>query len=198
MPLARLAALIGFVALLGACAGSRDVASVSTTDMGSLSTTYDILASSATHEIVGSTTKADSKDKEKDKAKPAQARKRASDAEIAAALISQHRRAHGLGPVKVDPHLNAPAMHQAQVVAQTGWLFHGEFASRMASYGIRGQAAENLSAGLWTVEQVIAQWKASPGHNSNLLLPAITRIGLARVDRPGSTHGRYWALVLAR
>jgi uncharacterized protein YkwD len=197
---ARLAAVLGLVALLAACTSSRDVASLNSTELGSLSTTYDILASSATHEIVGSTTKADSKDKakDKDKDKAPQARKRASDAEIAAALISQHRRAHGLGPVKVDPHLNAPALHQAQVVAQTGWLFHGEFASRMASYGIRGQAAENLSAGLWTVEQVIAQWKASPGHNSNLLLPAITRIGLARVDRPGSTHGRYWALVLAR
>jgi uncharacterized protein YkwD len=189
----RLAAVLGLIALLAACAGpSRDVASLSTSDAASLSTTYDILAGSATSEIVGSTTPT------ADKAKRPQARTRATDADIAAALISRHRRAHGLGPVKVDPRLNAPALHQAQVVAQTGWLFHGEFASRMASYGIRGQAAENLSAGLWTVEQVIAQWKSSPGHNSNLLLPAVTRIGLARVDRPGSTHGRYWALVLAR
>ena len=178
---ARLATVLGLFALLPACVS---------TDIVSTSATYDTLASSATQEIVGSTASTPSPKR--------RLRTLADDAQIAAVLISRHRRAHGLGPVKVDPRLNAPALHQAQVVAQTGWLFHGAFASRMASYGIRGQAAENLSAGLWTIEQVIAQWKASPGHNSNMLLPAIKRIGLARVDRPGSMHGRYWALVLAR
>jgi uncharacterized protein YkwD len=96
--------------------------------------------------------------------------------------------------VKVDSRLNAAAGHQARAIAQTGWLSHGDFANRMASFGIRGKTAENLSVGIGSVEGVIAQWQGSSGHNANMLMPDFSRIGIARVDagRP------YWALVLAR
>ena len=124
----------------------------------------------------------------------AQAAPRASEAGAAAALISRYRASHGLGPVRVDPKLNAAASQQARTVAQTGWLSHGDFAGRMAAFGIRGKAAENLSAGIGSVEGVIAQWQASSGHNTTMLMPEFSRIGIARVD-----SGRpYWALVLAR
>ena len=118
----------------------------------------------------------------------------AADARTAAALISRHRAAHGLGPVQVDAQLNAPAEHQARAIAQMGSLSHGDFAGRMTSYGIRGKAAENLSMGLGSVEQVIAQWQGSPGHNANLLMPEFARMGLGRAD----ANMPYWALVLAR
>src|SRR4051794_12214350 len=117
-----------------------------------------------------------------------------TDAREAALLISGYRAAHGLGPVRVDPLLNRPAEHQARAVAQLGSLSHGDFAARMAAFGVRGKAAENLSAGLDRVDQVIAQWQASSGHNANLLMPEFSRIGLARVQSDRS----YWALVLAR
>ena len=120
-----------------------------------------------------------------------------SDARSAAALISRYRADHGLGAVTVDTRLNRAAEHQARAVAATGILSHGEFTSRMAAYGIKGYRAENLAAGSERVEEVIARWKASPGHNQNMLLPQVTRIGLARVDTPGSGWGRYWALVLS-
>jgi uncharacterized protein YkwD len=120
-----------------------------------------------------------------------------SDAESAARLISRYRAAHGLGPVAVNPRLNSAAEHQARAVAATGILSHGEFTSRMAAYGIRGYRAENLAAGSNAVEDVIARWKASPGHNQNMLLPQVTMVGLARVETPGSGWGRYWALVLS-
>lgn len=122
---------------------------------------------------------------------------RVSEASAAAALISRYRAAHGLGPVKVDSKLTAAARHQAQAAAQTGSLSHGDFPGRMAAFGIRGQAAENLSAGLDALEQVIAQWQGSSGHNANLLLPSATRIGIARADGSGM-YRSYWALVLAR
>jgi uncharacterized protein YkwD len=120
-----------------------------------------------------------------------------SDAKAAAKLISQYRAANGLGGVEVDERLNRAAEHQARAVAATGILSHGEFTSRMASYGITGYRAENLAAGSDSVEHVIARWKASPGHNQNMLLPQVTKVGLARVDSPGQGYGRYWALVLS-
>ena len=120
-----------------------------------------------------------------------------SDAKAAARLISQYRASHGLGPVAVDERLNRAAEHQARAVAMTGILDHGEFTSRMAAYGIRGYRAENLAAGSDKIEDVIARWKASPGHNQNMLLPMVTKVGLARVDSPGLGYGRYWALVLS-
>lgn len=120
-----------------------------------------------------------------------------SEARAAATLISRYRSGYGLGGVSVDDRLNRAAEHQARAVAATGILSHGEFTSRMAAYGIRGYRAENLAAGSNSIDDVIARWKASPGHNQNLLLPQVTRIGLARVDTPGSGWGRYWALVLS-
>jgi uncharacterized protein YkwD len=120
-----------------------------------------------------------------------------SDADTAAALISQYRVAHGLSPVSVDPRLTEAARAQARTVAEAGTLSHGRFTSRMDAFGIGGHAAENLSAGSHTVDRVIARWAASPGHNENLLLPQAQRIGLARADSPGLGYGRYWALVLS-
>ena len=120
-----------------------------------------------------------------------------SEAKAAARLISQYRAAYGLGAVTLNERLNRAAEHQARAVAMTGILDHGEFTSRMAAYGIRGYRAENLAAGSDRVEDVIARWKASPGHNQNMLLPMVTKVGLARVDSPGMGYGRYWALVLS-
>ncbi|HEX2137502.1 MAG TPA: CAP domain-containing protein [Microvirga sp.] len=119
----------------------------------------------------------------------------ATDAAAAASLISAYRVSRGLSPVAVDPRLNRAAEHQARVVAAAGRLSHGDFGERMQQYGILGYAAENLSAGTDGVGEAVNQWKASPGHNQNLLLPEVRRIGLARADSK-SRYGRYWALVL--
>lgn len=125
----------------------------------------------------------------------------AIDASSAAALVSQYRASKGLTPVSLDPALTRLALDQARAVAAIGDLSHdvsGSFSSRLAAARAnRRQAAENLSAGPATVAEVIAQWRASPGHDKNLLLPGAERIGLARVDAPASRYKRYWALVIA-
>jgi uncharacterized protein YkwD len=120
-----------------------------------------------------------------------------SEAAAAASLISAYRVAHGLPAVSVDSRLNDAAVHQARAVAQAGALSHGDFTARMGRYGIRGAAAENLTAGPGTVSEAVARWKASPGHNENLLMPEARRIGLARADA-ANRYGRYWALVLGQ
>jgi uncharacterized protein YkwD len=119
------------------------------------------------------------------------------DVAQAALLISEYRRSKGLGPVAADNQLSDAAEHQARAVAEAGRLSHGAFSSRMDSFKVAGHAAENLSAGADSVAAAIARWKASSGHNANLLLPQARRIGLARADSP-SGYKRYWALVLAQ
>ncbi|MGH1572213.1 CAP domain-containing protein [Methylobacterium sp. P31] len=123
------------------------------------------------------------------------------DEVAAAAAISAYRVQHGLSPVVVDPTLVKAAAFQAGNNARHGQLSHeigGSFASRMASAGLsKSWAAENLSAGSDTLDQVLARWKASPEHNKNMLLPQIRRIGIARVDAPDTRYKRFWALVMA-
>jgi uncharacterized protein YkwD len=120
------------------------------------------------------------------------------DAAQAAALISQYRVQRGLSPVTADGRLNEAAEYQARAVAEAGTLSHGAFASRMDSFKIGGYSAENLSAGSDDVASAIGRWKASAGHNENLLMPQARRIGLARADSPGIGYKHYWALVLAQ
>ena len=120
------------------------------------------------------------------------------DAAQAAALITAYRQAHGLGPVAADRQLNEAAEFQARAVAEAGKLSHGAFASRMVSFKIPGYSAENLSAGSDSVAGALARWKASAGHNDNLLMREARRIGLARADSPGQGYRHYWALVMAQ
>lgn len=119
-------------------------------------------------------------------------------ARSAAGLVSQYRTANGLSPVVADATLSRAAEVQARAIAQAGSLSHGAFASRMASFGINGTSAENLVAGSRTVDQAITRWKASPGHNQNLLMPEARRIGIAYASSPGEGYEHYWVLVLAQ
>lgn len=123
------------------------------------------------------------------------------DEVAAAAAISAYRVQHGLSPVVVDPGLVKAAAFQAGNNARHGQLSHdvgGSFTSRMNTAGLaRSYAAENLSAGSETFDEVFARWKRSPEHNKNMLIPQIRRIGIARVDAPDTRFKRYWALVMA-
>jgi uncharacterized protein YkwD len=103
--------------------------------------------------------------------------------------------------VVLDPSLIRAASYQAESNAKAGRLSHeigGTFESRMARAGFgRSFAAENLSAGSNTFDEVLARWKNSSEHNKNMLMPQLKRIGIARVDAPGTRYKRFWALVLA-
>ncbi|HEX8166151.1 MAG TPA: CAP domain-containing protein [Beijerinckiaceae bacterium] len=123
------------------------------------------------------------------------------DGARAAALVSQYRAAHGLGPVAIDARLTRVAAAQAKGNAETGELSHevgGAFPARLASFGAadRARAAENLAAGSTTLEGTLSQWKASREHNKNLLMREARHVGIARFDAPGTRLKHFWALVL--
>jgi uncharacterized protein YkwD len=122
-----------------------------------------------------------------------------AQAEDAAALISQYRRAHGLPAVKTDPQLTAVAERQARAMAKNGVMDHnvaGAFATRVAAVPV-GAAGENLAEGTKTWAETIQRWETSPGHNGNLLLPDATHVGVA-VAYNEQTHEAFRAMVIGR
>jgi uncharacterized protein YkwD len=122
------------------------------------------------------------------------------DKGAAAVLISELRRSQGLGPVTVDTELNHFAHAHARAMAAHNQMGHDvgtSFAERRRSIRAR-IVAENLGAAYQNVSEAIIGWRNSPSHNANMLDPAVTRIGIAAVDAPGSDYYRvFWALVLA-
>src|SRR6266508_2556635 len=110
--------------------------------------------------------------------------------------ISAYRKIHGLSAVTVDPALNALAAKQADAMAASGVMDHSVYAAfgqRISAYNT-GAAAENIAMGTKSFAETFAVWKASPGHNANLLMGGARRIGIASASGNGRT---YWALILA-
>lgn len=70
---------------------------------------------------------------------------------------------------------------------------------RLAEVGQNwGEYAENLAAGLSSVEEVVARWVASPAHCANLMNPNFTEVGAACAPAaPASRFRTYWTLDLA-
>jgi uncharacterized protein YkwD len=123
------------------------------------------------------------------------------DEAAAARAVSAYRQARGLSPVRVDGTLTRVAEHQASAMARTGTFSHevgGALPARLRQFGVAHRAAaENLSAGATSVDEVMRRWQASPGHNQNLLMGQATRIGFAKATVPNGRFKRYWVLVLA-
>jgi hypothetical protein len=121
-------------------------------------------------------------------------------AEDITAMISQYRREHGLPAVKTDARLTAVAVRQAQAMASSGIMDHdvaGSFASRIAGVNT-ASAAENIAAGTKTWADTLRIWKASPGHNTNLLRPDADIVGVAVAHNENTQYKTYWAMVIAR
>ncbi len=121
-----------------------------------------------------------------------------SEAAMAARLVSAHRAASGLPPVRVDVTLNRAAALQSQAMAAQGVMSHevgGAFPDRMRATGVRSPAAENIGMGYVSLEHAFSGWRDSHGHNVNMLNPEMTRIGLARAT--GRDGRLYWTMVLS-
>jgi hypothetical protein len=114
------------------------------------------------------------------------------------AMISQYRREHGLSAVKTDAKLTAVAVQQAQAMAAAGIMEHdvaGSFASRISAANT-DSAAENIAAGTKTWADTLRMWKASPGHNANLLRSDADSLGVAVAYNEHTRYKVYWAMVI--
>ncbi|MEM9106047.1 MAG: CAP domain-containing protein, partial [Pseudomonadota bacterium] len=56
----------------------------------------------------------------------------------------------------------------------------------------------NLGAGYVSFDHALDGWKGSPDHDQNLLNKHVTRMGIARVQRPDGRYRNFWVLIMAR
>jgi len=76
-------------------------------------------------------------------------------------------------------------------MARRDSLDHNGF---MSHRGPRGARAENVAYGCKESACVIQQWVNSSGHRKNMLIPRLTRYGLASATSPSGK--KYWALLV--
>lgn len=123
--------------------------------------------------------------------------------EQALSLVNDYRADKGLPPLDLHPQLERAAFAHAHDLADHDRISHfGSDGSdpweRVQRTGFDPQvAAENVGTGQITFGELFREWKRSPDHNANLLLPDATHMGVAVVEKPDTQFKTFWSLVLA-
>lgn len=115
-------------------------------------------------------------------------------------MLNDYRSQNGLNPLSVNQTLNRTAAWMVTDMGTNNSFSHTDSLGRSAykravDCGYAGGAGENLAAGSnWdTAQEAFDAWKASAGHNANMLGAYYTEIGIARLNVVGSSYGWYWA-----
>lgn len=123
------------------------------------------------------------------------------DVRKATDAVNDYRAKTGLSTVALDPELVSLARQQARAMARSGRVSHdiaGSLRERMDKAGVRVAAgAENIAAGQDSLDDALAAWKGSPGHERNLKLDGATRFGIAVAVNPSSPYKTFWAMLIA-
>jgi uncharacterized protein YkwD len=97
------------------------------------------------------------------------------------AAINAYRTRQGLAEIAAAPHLDVLAVEHSTHMAQTGRLNHDGYRER----GMRADSpacVENVGWNYATPDAQLRAWIASPGHNRNMLDPAITKAGIGKAN----------------
>ena len=97
-----------------------------------------------------------------------------------AALVNQYRVSHGLRALIVDTTVAGLALEHSAAMAKAGQLNHDEFPSRVRRSGF-AVCVENVGWNYRSPEGQFDGWRASPGHNRNMLDPRVARMGIGTV-----------------
>lgn len=125
----------------------------------------------------------------------------ALDAEEAALCrsINAYRAQNGLPALRVSTSLAKAATWHTNDMAQRNYFSHTDSLGRdpfkrmtAFGYGYSTSRGENIAAGNATAAGTFAQWKASTGHNRNMLSSAYKVIGISRSYSATSTYKWYW------
>jgi uncharacterized protein YkwD len=124
------------------------------------------------------------------------------DANQARDLINAYRREKGLKPLTLNAELTTAAKNHSRDLAKWDRISHyGSDGSnpwdRVKRVGYNARvAAENVGTGQSSIEEVLKGWKASPGHNKNLLLADADNMGIALVHDAKTEFKTFWTLVI--
>lgn len=124
------------------------------------------------------------------------------DVNAAMRLINEYRASRSLNPLSIDEKLmNIAAIHSERMASMDRMAHvlpgEGSFPQRIAAGGFASSmAAENVAAGQDSLQEVFDAWRRSPGHNANMLLAGVSRMGIALAIQPGGRYHTYWTLVL--
>ncbi len=108
------------------------------------------------------------------------------------------RNLYGMPHLHRSPRLDQAAFAHAQDLARTGVLAHTGsdgtdcFTRIHDYYPFDTWLGENLAQGYSSGLAVLDAWRASSGHNANLLNPAFHAVGLACVAQSENPAGWFW------
>lgn len=124
----------------------------------------------------------------------------ATDNATAAAATNVARRAAGLPDVQPNAVLAQAAAAHACDMAERGMMAHRGRSSSGPAAPVKslGYAprltAENIAAGPYSLDRVLAEWNGSGGHLENIRIPKLREVGIGRaVGSDGRTV--FWSAV---
>lgn len=94
-----------------------------------------------------------------------------------AELVNQYRVRKGLRALAVEAGLAALAREHSAAMAAARRLSHDEFPSRVRRSG-RAMCVENVGWNYPSADAQFEAWRASAGHDGNMLDPRVDRIGI--------------------
>jgi uncharacterized protein YkwD len=115
-------------------------------------------------------------------------------------LINDYRAQNGLGPLVAVQTAGAAARYHSMDMATYNYVSHTlydgtTFMQNMINFGYTkfgGAAGENIAGGYSTASSVFSAWKASSGHNLNMLSANFKAIGIGRAYSVTSMYKWYW------
>ena len=121
-------------------------------------------------------------------------------------LINNYRASKGLKALKASKSLNIASFTHSKDMGTRKYFSHttksplpagqsgSSFSNRMtdAGYSYNTHRGENIAAGYATAQAVFNAWKASSGHNANMLNARYTVIGIGFATVAGSPYSNYW------
>ncbi len=111
-------------------------------------------------------------------------------AEELASLVNRYRTSAHVAALTLEPALAELAREHSAAMARAGRLGHDDFQARFRRSGY-SMCVENVGWNYATPSDQLAAWRASPGHDRNLLDARVTHAGVA-------VHGNYVTLIACR
>ena len=92
-------------------------------------------------------------------------------------LVNAYRVRHGLRALYVDATLSLLALEHSRAMAMAGRMSHDDFPSRARRSGL-ALCVENVGWNYRSPDAQVDGWRASPGHDRNLLDRRVERMGI--------------------